>query len=392
MKRQKIAFDFSNLHILETYLIEAYRGALLFAMENDWEVVYRDCYFGPNYTGVDYDKLTDESIDGIIFDYISALDAEKISESGILGVNIGGMSFDGKFAAVHQDDNEIGQLGARHLFDCFFDNLAFFGTEGKISRRRQQGFSTSVDDVGKSLFSFIGQFDASVYLSYTDWKTHFKNREQFSQWLKKLPKPVGVMCYHDSLAWVTMNCCKELGIKVPEEVAIIGVQEFPLLSYSPLQSLTSIDHSAQESGYQAAKLLNSILLGDEIDETQIYVSPKGIVQRESTNTCAVSHPVVRKAYEFIRKNFASQITIDDVAKAAGTSRATLNRHYPVVMRRTVAEAIRKCRLERGRKLLTDSSFSLKEIASLCGFTDASHFSNLFLKEQGMRPGQWRITH
>ena len=388
MSRLKIAFDFSNLHILESYLVEAYRGALLFAMENDWEVVYRDCYFGPSYSA--YDALKGLGVDGVLFDYLCPKDAQKVKETGLAAVNLGGLSYDGQFAAVHQNDERIGQLGARHFLERFYTNLAFFGSAKENSMKRQEGFLSIAEEAKIKVESFEGQFSSSIYFSYTDWRGNFLNIKEFKTWLKSLAKPIGIMCHHDSLAFILSKCCQNLGYKVPEDIAIVGVQEFPLLLDSPLKTLSCVDHNAQACGYQAAALLDKIIKGTEKDQKQIYVSPKGVIQRESTDFVAISHPAISRAHEFIKKYFTDAITVDDVAEAAGVSRASLNRHYRQIMKRSVANEIREYRLERASALLIDSHLNLKEIALLCGFTDASHFSNLFVKKYGQRPGQWRI--
>lgn len=388
-KRLKIAFDSSQLHILENYLIDAYRGALLYAMEQNWEVVYRDCRFGPNYAKANYNQLHDLDVDGILFDYLNEKFVDQILSTGLPAVNIGGYSYDGKVASVHQDNHRIGELGAQHLMDCFFDHLAFFGTNNIVSLPRAQGFRETVLDAEKIYTEFNAQLTASVYNLYLDWQSVMSNLSEFKTWLKNLPKPVGIMCYHDALAYVTMHCCRELKINVPHEIAILGVQEFPMLPNSPLQSLSSIDHSARESGYASAKLLHQIIKNEATATAQVYIQPQGIIERSSTATKAVSHPVVKAAYQFIRDHFTQPITVDDIAQAANTSRATLNRHYPRIMKKTVAEEIRHCRLERAYTLLKDSRLSIKEIADVCGFSDAAHLSNSFLKRYQQRPADLR---
>lgn len=385
---KKIFFDIRDLHVLEVYKIEAYRGAILYAIDNgDWEVIYRHSHIGISCDNLSYNKLRELNFDGILFDYANVDIANKIEESGIPSVNIGGWSYNGRFSAIHQDNHEIGKLGAYHFLSKKFENYAFMGQpQLKMSEDRRDGFKKVLEPLGFKCHTYEADKNTySAYAAYLQGAKVLKDLTEFEKWLQKLPKPLALMCHHDAYTQVVLDVCRKLGLKIPNDIAVLGVQEFPLKN----SCISSIDHNAIECGYEAGRLLDKIIDTGMDNKEQIYVLPKGIIQMASTDIFLSNNKIFKKAMNFIETNFQNNISVKDVAEATGVSEITLNRHFQKEISSSVAREIKEKRFNRAQNLLLDSILSIKEISYLTGFSDISHFSNFFLKKTGTRPSEWR---
>ncbi len=388
----KIALDLKNPHIFEGFLTEAYRGFMLYAREyTNWELFFRQCYYAPHYEGTPYKNLHKLGVDAIVFDYATEAQAAEIARTQLPAVNIGGRSFNGKFSCVHQDNLEIGRTGARHFLERGLKHFAYIGW-GRIpaSRLRHQGFSETLKNSGHECHLLEAELTNSPFYSYfiPDALETADNPQAVTEWLEKLPKPVGILCYQDAVAYILKRACIRQNIKIPDQVAILGVQEFPFPDDFNTFAISSIDHNARQCGFAAAKLLQKQLNGSTKKE-QVYIPPKEVITRESTQKYCFEDPRLQQALTYINNHFPEPITSDEIARECNISRATLNRLFSKHLGYTVADSVRRHRLQRARTLLKDSSLSIKEISYLTGFSNAPHFTNKFRCVYGLSPREWR---
>lgn len=389
----KLFINCAKTPLLAGFLQEAYQGAILYTMERRIEVVLGNLDQIPEHNGDLLNYLNSEQIDGVIFDYtLSPESTLKLLDYAIPAVNLCSANFSDQFTTVLQDNHEFGRVGARYFLERSFEQVAFFGVEFEecsVSPPREAGFREIFTGHSGLCPSFMTFLNRSMYDSYLIGEKILADVPAFYDWLQALPKPVGVMCYHDGLAYILQRACQKLGFKVPDDVAILGVQEFPLPADIPGLNLSSIDHNARACGAAAVKQMVKILESGKDLLEQIYIPPKGVVTRKSTDIYHLSDLLVKKGLQYIQNNFATQVTSEEMANALECSYPTLRRRFLKALGCTPAEELRNRRLVRAKQLLIDSSLTLKEIAFLTGFTDASHLVNQFKKVTGVTPREWR---
>lgn len=213
-----------------------------------------------------------------------------------------------------------------------------------------------------------------------------------SQWLKSLPKPVGVFAWYDYPAREAIYACRQLGIRVPRDVAVLGVDNDELnctLSDTPI---SSIDVNPTLIGYHAAKLIHQLINGKKPPAKPILIQPKGVVVRRSTDTLANAKPEVAKALQFIRDHATEGIRVSDVLHGVAISRRALEMELSRLLGRSPLQQIRHERIQRAKSLLLDTDLSILAIARSCGFRSASSFGNVYKGELGSSPAQFRAKH
>ena len=209
------------------------------------------------------------------------------------------------------------------------------------------------------------------------------------KWVKGLQTPVGIHATSDISCRYLIEICKSLELKIPQDLAIIGSGNEPLICNSPYPSLTSIDKNYEEVGYQAAKVLESTMQGKELSFEIKWCTPKGIIPRQSTDSYSSDHPNVSKALRFISESSNSRIKVNDVVNAVATNRRTLERNFREFTGRTISKEISRMRMERAKRLMIESNLSLKELSAELGFRNSDHFYKSFLQREGMTPSKFR---
>ena len=285
---------------------------------------------------------------------------------------------------VETDDQAIAKLAAEHLEERGFKNFGFCGVRGfNWSMWRQQQFVNQIKSAGGTCnvhnVSPRGSKEAS-------W-----DREQgkLRNWLRKLPKPIGVMACYDIQAQQLLDACREEDIAVPEQVAVIGVDNDQLLCDLAMPPLSSIIPDSHRSGYEAASLLERLMDGESVPANAHLIRPLGIETRQSTDVLAIGDPDIAKAARFIREHACSGINVADVVKQLPLSRRVLETRFKQLLRRTPHEEIARYRLLRVKRLLTETDLSLAEIAERSGFRHVEYLTVAFKKETGMPPSRYR---
>jgi LacI family transcriptional regulator len=275
---------------------------------------------------------------------------------------------------VGADDVAVGRLAYRHLSERGFHHLGYWGPIGSsFSQARLEGFRSLAARDGRRVSVLEGTGESG----------------ELGTWLSALSRPAGVFAadcnFAAKLAWQ----CREIGIHLPSELAILGVDNDELLCEITTPRLSSIDQGCRHVGYRAAELLDGLLDGRSPPAEPVLVPPVGVVQRESTDTVAVDHPDVARAVQFIRARALSGIGVSDVLEHVAAARRTLEVHFRRCLGRTVHAEITRVRIEHARYLLRATDAKARQIARQCGFGSASYFATAFARSTGQSPSEYR---
>ena len=277
---------------------------------------------------------------------------------------------------IRNDDVAIGEEGAKHLRSrAKFRSYAFIPTQTptRWSTLRERGFRLH-----------LAQFGVLP--------RRFRHPGDLANLLRSLPKPAAVMAATDYMAVQVIETCHAARISVPEQVAVIGVDNDELLCNASRPTLTSIRPDHEGLGRIGAQVLDCMMAGRRIPKSiTANIKSKGIVERDSTRIIPPSGHIIREALAFIRSNATKGITVDDVVKHIGVSRRLLYLRFQQMNGKSIHETILDTRLENVKRKLTRTTAPLSQIAAECGFGSANRLSHLFHERFGISPGAFRVT-
>lgn len=292
---------------------------------------------------------------------------------------------DMKIPYVGTDNTAVARLAADHLLERGFVHFAYCGYSptpvNGCSRKRADAFRDAILRAGRSCAVHNVPNTAS-----DSWESL---RGDLARWLLSLPRPLGLMACNDSRALQILEACRMAGLRVPEDVAVVGVDNEEAICSFTDPPLTSVDQGAQQTGYEAALLLDQWMDGKPVASGKRSVSPVGIVARGSTEILAVDDHDVAAALHFIREHAGKPIGLDDVGSATGMTNATLRRRFKAVLGRTVHGEIRRVRIERAKRLLVSTDWSFRQIARESGFCSVQHMSTRVRQATGHTPREYR---
>lgn len=226
----------------------------------------------------------------------------------------------------------------------------------------------------------------SVHYSPKDWVNRRAHEEAvLAGWLQVLPHPVGLFASSDVLARRVLSCARELTLRVPQDLAVLGMGDAELANKLAVPPLSSIVLDAYQIGWQAAENLAGLLGGSLPGSTR--VPPKGIVARASSSDLV--DPLVVRSLAFIRENLQRGLQVEDVARAVSVSRRWLEQLYQRCLGHTPSNEIRRLQIEISSKLLEETDWPLRVIARECGLSSAERLNVIFKRETGISPGRFR---
>lgn len=288
---------------------------------------------------------------------------------------------------VETDDDAIARFAVEHLAERGFRRLAFVGEpQFNWSRFREAGFVTHAQALGLDVTIAPTTRLRGRSQSVDGTSTHL------ADWLLRLEKPVGVFCCYDIKAQQILDLCREQDLAVPEQVAVIGVDNDPLLCNLCTPPLSSVAPDARRTGYVAAELLERMLRGEHVPPQPYLIPPLGVETRQSTDTLAIEDEDVAQALRFIRERAREGIDVGDVLKAVPVSRRVLEARFRKIVGRSPHEEILRVRLHRVRQLLTDTDLSMAEIAQRTGFRHTEYLSVAFKRAYDVTPSAFRVEH
>lgn len=287
-----------------------------------------------------------------------------------------------KFCEIRTDSPGIARMAARHLMERGVKNFAFCGFRGvQWSVLRERIFRQTCGEMGFACRSH--RIEMSGWAQQPHWISSYE-REQpgLVEWLKSLAKPVGLMACNDICGHEVLLACAAATLRVPDEVAVIGVDNDELLCGLSDPPLSSVALNLEQAGYEAASALDELMAGREPRRRIIAVEPMVAVARRSTEVIAVDDPVVAAALRFIKDHAGRQIDVPHVVREIGISRRTLERRFAEIRGRSVLGEITQCRLERAKRLLLETDMPIHRVAESSGFNSIKTFIRSFQMIEG----------
>jgi LacI family transcriptional regulator len=290
---------------------------------------------------------------------------------------------------VLYDNPMIGRLAAEHFLERGFRHLALFNVGNYwMETDRLPTFREAIEAAGAQYHELPYYEHLSAHETYLTG-----NEKPAYRWLveeiRRLPKPVGIFASADDVTIKLLRACGDAGASVPEEVAVLGCDNEPMICEHAPVPLSSVDPDLEQQGYVAAQLLDRLMNGEPPPKDPILIPPKGVVVRQSTNILAVPHVHVARALRFIWEHYQEPIQTPDIAAFAGMSLRGLERIFRQHLQRTMVAELIRCRIEHARELLATTDLKIYEVAHRCGFSDLAYFSNVFHQHAGIRPGHFR---
>ncbi|MEI8210842.1 MAG: DNA-binding transcriptional regulator [Planctomycetota bacterium] len=328
-------------------------------------------------------------LDGVIARIETAAIARAVSDLHVPVVDVSSARRVAQVPWIETDDAEIAKLAFDHLFERGFRSFAFCGPQGlNWSRWRREHFVHRCAQAGAKCH--VMQTPSPYRRVLSEGPSL-----ELARWLAGLPKPIGMFCAYDIQAQVVLDRCRNLEIAVPEQIAVIGVDNDPLLCDLARPSLTSIAPDARGAGYFAAEWLDVAMnerrrtKSHPIDAPTRLMPPLGIVPRQSTDILAVEDSTVAKAIQFIRDHACDGIQVADVLRHVAMSRRMLEARFRSATGKTPHEMISTTRLMRVKELLYQTDLSTEAIATRSGFEHVEYMSVAFRKAFGLPPGRFR---
>jgi len=321
--------------------------------------------------------------DGIIAQLYNSSDIRKILDAGI---PIIAEDFKERFSDIPNITGgyfETGRMGAEYFLNKGFKNFAFYGFRNIVwSRERAEGFEEFVTEHGYTVHSYEHEEMPSREL----W--HYMP-SALSQWLKSIPKPIAIMACDDERGNHITEACKHAGIQIPEEIAVLGVDNDELTCNLSDPPLSSINLDIEHGGYETARLMDLLILNKQTGRYDIIVKPTHVITRQSTDICATTDKYIAAALKYIHLNIDNNINVKDVLKKVPLSRRALEIRFFEVTGSAVYKYICNLRIQKFTNKLLETDKSIAEIAIESGFSESKNLSRLFKQIKGTTPLKYR---
>lgn len=286
---------------------------------------------------------------------------------------------------IRPDNPAIGHMGAEHFMERGFRNYAFCGFSSEAwSVSRKTGFAEAL-----SLLHHKCEVFETTYpkVSTPGWEE--EEEHKISQWIEKLPKPIGIMACNDLRGLQVINACRNIGIQIPEEVAVLGSNNETIRCEISLPQLSSVSINAEYYGQKAAQTITALIRGENLECGTEFVEPLEIVTRRSTDFLAIDDPCVFAALSIIKERACKGITVDEITRMIHVSRSLLERRFRKYLGKSPQAEIRSLQIQRIKELLRETDYTLAHIADLVGFEHPEYMCVVFKKATNMTPNQYR---
>jgi len=362
------------LLLMEWYDHPFRNGIGRFAAEHKWIVTVNDgCTLPDGWHG-----------DGIITYFDTREDIiGYVTKASVPVVNLSGFRPDIPIPSVTGDNVGIGRMAADFFLNKGFTRAAYFSTEfRRLQKLRLHGFAKRWQKAtGNKVVPIVPYLDRRNTRA-DDWKAL---GAYIAEKMSALPKPLAVFAYCDYDAAKVEAAALEAGLHVPEDVAILGVDNDPLVCENDVVPLSSVCHDRTRIGYEGAALLERLMSHQRVKTRSLTIMPTRIEERASTRSVYSDDPIAQRVIAFFSEHLGERIGVAEAAAAVGVNRRLLERHFTNNVGRTISSYLRVLRLERARQLVTETDDPLGKIARACGFSNAQHFSNAFRKAYDKTP-------
>ncbi len=388
----KIAFAHSNI----THNTQGIMAGITDYMRSrgDWQLIV-----WPDTSLESLDFLKNRGCKGAFVSVQTSTKAQQLLQLGVPIIAVSTLQNMHNLPFISADSEQLSRLAFEYLSKKNFRNFAFFGlTEARWSQDRMNFFSQYVSRAGYKLDVYEGEQVAitNEMVPFTRlWvdSTLHKGPQQLVSWLEQLPKPVAILCSCDILACHLSSVAAETNMKIPDDVAILGVNNDHALCNLCNPPLSSITFNFKKAGSEAARLMDRIIsgkesmLGQRIDIQPLYVKSRG-----STDNYAVDDPDVIKAMKYIRSNCAEPLQVEDIARYVCVSKRSLQMKFQKTLGRSVHEEIVHAHFDVAKTLLLDTDLPIDKIAVRSGFHYTTNLRRAFREMTGMLPNKYRMTH
>ncbi len=279
-----------------------------------------------------------------------------------------------------QQDKHVGSIGADHLLERGFEHLAFYGTRDYWSQIRQEGFIERIEQAGHTVRTF------PIPAQLTKPAAALA---QLADWLEKLPKPIGIMTSNDERSSDIVEACHMIGLTIPGQVAIIGVDNDEMICNLSTPPLSSIRLNPEMVGYKSAEAIDHLIAGKRVEQSDIFFEPIGIVTRQSTDILAIEDQQVAQAIRFIRNNARRDIHVNDVVNQSTLSIRALQQRFRKAIGRGINREIQRVRIRQLAEAIINTNQAIQQIAYDLEFNDINHVSRIFRREMGITPIGYR---
>ena len=362
-----------------------YHGAARYAAEHDWHVVA--------------DMIYDATIpvgwkgDGIL-SFVGHWEelAKFVVSAPIPVVEISSVRKDLGIPCVMEDNEAIGRLAAEHLLERNLKTFVWAPFwDDTVNEERFQGFASAIRSAGVDCVRLL-----PVNTRRSSRSNRHMNRTLRRRWvihtIRSLRYPLGIFCYNDCVAADIVDACIESGIRIPDEVAVLGVDNDPVICDCVQVPLSSVRHDLEGMAYEAAALLDHLMNGGSPPEVPKRIAPKGVVTRKSTEVLAVDNPDIANALGYIQENFPrGNLSVDDVVAHSRVPRRSLERAFRDELQRMILHEILRVRVNHAQKLLETTPQPVTDVAIRSGFASLNHFYRVFHARTGLTPRAFRLA-
>ena len=286
------------------------------------------------------------------------------------------------------EDLAIARLAVEHFCELGFRNVGYCGDAGFAwSQTRGNHFVRLAKEHSRTVFEHhsVGRYEAGF--------DPIREQNRIATWLASLPRPIAIMGCYDFQAQRVLDACRQLGLAVPEQVAVLGVDNDRLICEFSQPTLSSIIPDTHATGYEAAALLDRMMDGEQIDDTcRLVTQPIDIFLRASTDALAVHDPEVVRAMAYIRKHATENIRVTDVLAGSKLSRRALEHRFRKAIGRTPAEEIGRIRINRIKEMLSETDLPIATIARSTGYEYSEYMTSVFKRSTGVTPTDYRLQH
>ena len=287
---------------------------------------------------------------------------------------------------VETDDDAIARLAADHFVERDFRHFAFLGDDRfRWSDNRRAAFTAALGARGRTV----------AVLEHGTTRRGGRGSDDdavIERWLERLPKPLALFACYDIRGRQALDACRRAGIAVPDEVAVLGVDDDELLCSLSSPPLSSVIPDSRGAGRLAAVLLERLMQGEALEAEEWLLPPLGIATRQSSDVLAIDDQLVVAAVRLVRDRACKGIKVQDIVRELGTSRRILDHRFAAHVGHTPHEEIARQQFRRVEQLLAETDLPVTKIAERCGFRHAEYMTVAFTRRHGMPPSRWRGLH
>jgi LacI family transcriptional regulator len=315
--------------------------------------------------------------------------ADEIIASGLPAVNVSWFPFAGpRIARCTVDERQTGRMAADYFLSNGHQHFAYCGPLDRPGYVDQlsEAYRLAVEAAGFACHEYQPPGGEQRTIA---WNVHLAS---LVDWLKELPKPIALLAWSAARGRQVTEACHYAGLRVPDDVAVLGGEYDDLMSNISNPPQSTIDQPAEQVGYAAAELLAKMMAGRKPPAQPILFPPSRVDVRHSTDTLAIDDALVREALGLIRQQAPHGIYVGDVVRKLSIARRTLEQRFVRTIGRTPAAEIRRVRLEEAKRLLIETDRSIADIARATGFGQQDLFSRTFRRSVGLAPSEFRRQH